>query len=250
MRKGSRKGSIIVVGIILIIIAVYGLLNPQNTQIADEPTGTGSGTNAQAYTDTQAHDDTQEHSDANANDNTGVNEEAGESPIRVTELEGLVPGGYIKAVVKRVVDGDTVRAEYEGEEYRVRLLCVDTPESVKENVKEQPFGKQASERLEQLVLGKEVRLLFEKDLWDNYDRLLAYVILEDGACANVILITEGLARVNSVKPNTVHRDYFNTLQTRAIEEGRGLWSLPEEERPFVKKDDNYYVPRYYEDEAA
>ncbi len=247
-RKGSRKSSIITAGAILIIILAYAILLPDSEQ---QPTGQNAQITTQ-QTENNGKDDglTDAGQNTDAQAGAGTSAQTAESPIKVTQLEGMVPGGHIKAVVKRVVDGDTIRAEYRGEEYRVRLLCIDTPESVKANVKEQPFGKQAAEKLEEMIQGKEVQLLFEKGLWDNYDRLLAYVMLEDGSCANAIMISEGFARANSVKPNIVHRDYFNSLQAKAIEEERGLWSLPEDERPFVKKDDDYYVPRYYEDEVA
>lgn len=172
------------------------------------------------------------------------------SPIRVTDQEGIVPGGTIKVEVERIVDGDTFRALYQGEQYKVRLLCIDTPESVKENVQEQPYGKKATERLKELIDGKNVQMVFEKEVRDRYDRLLAYVLLEDGVCVNALMVSEGYARVNTVKPNTVHKDYFIGLMEEAIGEKIGLWSLRPEERPFVKNDKGNYVPRIYEEEAA
>lgn len=176
--------------------------------------------------------------------------ESSESPIRATDQEGIVPGGTIKVEVNRIVDGDTFRALYQGEQYKVRLLCIDTPESVKENVEEQPYGKKASERLKELIDGKKVQMVFEKEVRDRYDRLLAYILLEDGVCVNALMVSEGYARVNTVKPNTVHRDYFIGLMEEAIEEEKGLWSLRPEERPFVKNDKGSYVPRIYEEDAA
>jgi|GEM_PF-3054888 len=173
-----------------------------------------------------------------------------DSPIRTTDIEGIVPGGTISAHVKRVVDGDTLVAVYKNKDYRVRLLCIDTPESVKTGVKVQVYGKEASEKLKKLVLDKDVKLVFEKDTDDRYDRLLAYLILEDGSCVNSILVAEGYARVEFVKPNTVNKEYFMDLMEKAISQGRGLWSLPEDERPFVKDKDGNYYPRYYDEEKA
>lgn len=230
-----RKKLIIAAGAVLaIIILIYGNIQP------------GSGKQSELQRDQLAT----EHSQSNASTDSGSGAPDPENPIRATDLKGLVAGGCIDVVVKRVVDGDTIWVEHQGEEYKVRLLCIDTPESVKENVKEQPFGRKAAEKLEEMILGKEVQLLFEIDIRDNYDRLLAYVLLEDGTCVNATMVSEGFARVNAVKPNTIHRDYFIELQKNAIDEGKGLWSLPEDKRPFVKKDDNYYIPRYYEDESA
>jgi len=183
------------------------------------------------------------------NENSTV-DEAADCPIKVTVKEGIQPGGSIHAKVKRVVDGDTLRALYKGEEYKIRLLCIDTPETVKVNVDEQPYGKIASEKLNEMVLDKEVTLIFEKDIEDKYDRLLAYVLLEDGTCVNAYLVENGFARVDIVKPNSVHKDYFDDLQDNAISEKRGLWSLPDDKRPFIKNDKGYYVPRYVDSDAA
>lgn len=245
------KNLIVAAGAILtIIILIYSNTLPGSNEQAD--THNDQLTTVQALTNvsTDAVDNVSTGADTDTSTDSGANAGEPENPIRATDLEGLVAGGFINVVVKRVVDGDTIWTEYRGKEYKVRLLCIDTPESVKEKVKVQPFGKQASDRLKEMILDREVRLLFEKDLRDDYDRLLAYVILEDGTCVNAIMVSEGLARVNTVKPNIVHRDYFIKLQNKAINEGKGLWSLPEEDRPFVRKDDDYYIPRHYEDEAA
>lgn len=173
-----------------------------------------------------------------------------ESPIIASGTEGIVPGGYVYAKVKRIVDGDTLRAEYKGKEYKIRLLCIDTPETVKVNVDEQPFGKLASEKLTEMLLNEEVSLVFEKDIDDNYDRLLAYVLLEDGTCVNAFMVEQGFARIDMVRPNTVNRDYFTKLQDNAIKEGKGLWALPVEDRPFIMNDKGYYIPRYIDSDAS
>lgn len=175
---------------------------------------------------------------------------ARDSPVMVSGSEGIRQDGSIRVKVKSVVDGDTLRVVYKGEEYKVRLLCIDTPETVKAGVDEQPYGKQATEKLKEMVLDKEVTLVFEKDTHDRYDRLLAYVMLDNGTCVNAYLVENGLARVEIVRPNTVHKSYFNELQDKAISEKKGFWSLPEEKRPFIRDDDGDYIPRYIEDDAA
>jgi micrococcal nuclease len=171
--------------------------------------------------------------------------QAAECPVAVPELEGIAPGGCIRVKVTKVTDGDTIKAEYEGEIYKVRLMYIDTPETVKEGVAVQPYGKEASDELAELLDGKAATLVFEKDLRDDYGRLLAFAFLKDGTCINVYMVDQGFARVEAVKPNTAYRDYFENLQENAIRENRGLWSLPPGKRPFVKKDEGYYVPRYY-----
>ncbi len=173
-----------------------------------------------------------------------------ESPIKASDAEGIIPGGYIHAKATRIVDGDTIEVEYKNEEYKVRLLCIDTPETVKSGLSVQPYGMKATEKMRSLVLNKKVTLIFEKDVYDNYERLLAYIMLKNGTVANAVLVEQGLARVNIVRPNNVHKDYFNKLQEKAIKEKKGLWSLPVEKRPFVKNEKGYYVPQYIKDDAA
>lgn len=175
---------------------------------------------------------------------------ASSSPIQASGIEGIAPGGYVSVKVKRIVDGDTIEVEYKNEDYKVRLLCIDTPETVKSGVDVQPYGKLAAEKLSSMVRNKEVTLVFEKDVDDRYGRLLAYIILKDGTCVNAALVKEGYARVNIVRPNTVHKDFFNELQDSAIKENKGVWSLPAKKRPFIKNEKGYYVPRYIDEDAA
>lgn len=169
-----------------------------------------------------------------------------EAPLQLMQVssEGLAPNKFINVLVTKVVDGDTIDVEYKDEKYKVRLLCVDTPESVKQGVDIQPYGKEASEFLESEVLGKKVKLVFEKGLRDRYSRLLAHVITEDKNHINSMLIRNGYARVEIVSPNRAFKDYFYSLQETAIQEGKGFWGLPEDERPFIKNNKGVYVPRY------
>ena len=182
---------------------------------------------------------------------SGEYDNTSDSPIQASDTEGIKPGGFVNAKVTRIVDGDTVEAEFhdenkQTEKYKVRLLCIDTPETVKSGVDIQPYGKEATEKIRSMVLGKEVMLIFEKDIDDNYDRLLAYIVLKDGTCVNAALVEQGFARADIVRPNTVHKEYFYELQDKAISEKEGLWSLTTDKRPFIENENGYYVPRYIE----
>jgi micrococcal nuclease len=158
--------------------------------------------------------------------------------------EGLGPNKFIYAQVTKVVDGDTLEVNYKNKEYKVRLLCVDTPESVKQGVSVQPYGKEASEFLKTSVMGKKVKLVFEKGLRDRYGRVLAHVLTENDTHINSMLIRNGYARVEIVSPNRAFKDYFFSLQETALQEKKGFWALPEAERPFVKNNKGMYVPSY------
>jgi micrococcal nuclease len=240
-----KKKAPALAGIIIavIIFALFYLLYPQGEKAVSGETSTDRTVEAGTITDVKTGSSEMPKS------NTGGTKAAAESPIVVPDTEGIIPDGFIHAKVTRIVDGDTIVTEYKNEEYKIRLLCMDTPETVKKGVSVQPYGKQASEKIKKMLLNKKVTLVFEKDVYDNYDRLLAYVILKDSTCVNAFLVEQGYARVDMVRPNTVHRDYFEGLQEDAIRHKRGLWSLPVNKRPFVQNEKGYYVPQYLDDAA-
>ena len=126
------------------------------------------------------------------------------------------------AAVTRVVDGDTIRVQIDGEEYRVRYIGIDTPETVDPRRPVGCFGKEASERNRQLVEGKTVGL--EKDIseTDSFDRLLRYVWIED-RMANAALVEEGYALVSTYPPDVRYAGQFASLQALAREARSGLW---------------------------
>jgi micrococcal nuclease len=112
--------------------------------------------------------------------------------------------------VERVVDGDTFIAWVEGDRTRVRMIGIDTPESVADNPERiTEEGIIASDYTKQLLTGAKVYLEYDKDKYDKYDRLLAYVYIEDGdklVFINKLLVDEGFAVGYIVKPNTRYAD--------------------------------------------
>jgi endonuclease YncB( thermonuclease family) len=95
--------------------------------------------------------------------------------------------------VVRAVDGDTVVIEYFGKQEKVRLLCVNTPESVHPDKKQNiPMGKVASDFTATKLTGKYVELEFGPERRDRYGRLLGYLILE-GVNFNVEMVRNGLS---------------------------------------------------------
>ena len=128
----------------------------------------------------------------------------------------------VTAVVTRVVDGDTVEARIEGEVEDVRLIGVDTPETVKPGEPVQCFGPQASRFTHVLLEGRRVRLVFGAERRDPYDRLLAYAYL-DGGFVNATLVRRGLARTLTIPPNDRFAPRLRRLEMDAARAGRGLW---------------------------
>lgn len=127
--------------------------------------------------------------------------------------------------VLRVVDGDTFVIMYGGEERKVRLIGVDTPESVHEDEsKNCPEGKTASSFTKSLLEGKEVMLEFDKEEEDKYGRLLAYVrIRGEKETIQEKLLKMGYARTMEVAPNTSRKAEFKALEAEARKGQVGFW---------------------------
>lgn len=125
--------------------------------------------------------------------------------------------------VTRVVDGDTIIVNFDGKEERVRLIGIDTPESVhpdsSKNVEE---GEIASNFTKEALEGKEVILEFDVQERDQYGRLLAYVWLGD-TMFNKILLEEGYAQVSTYPPNVRYVEDFTAIQKQARENNKGFW---------------------------
>jgi micrococcal nuclease len=126
--------------------------------------------------------------------------------------------GPSEAVVRRVIDGDTVELAT-GE--RVRYLLVDTPESTGGAV--ECFGLEARDENRALVEGRRVSLRYDAVCRDRYDRLLAYVTV-DGIDVNALLIEEGYACTLVIPPNGSERAAeFLALEQGARDRALGLW---------------------------
>jgi len=122
--------------------------------------------------------------------------------------------------VKRVIDGDTIVLEY-GE--RVRLIGVDTPETVHPNKPVQFFGKEASKFTKDMVEGKNVRLEYDWQRKDRYGRTLAYVYLLDGTFINAEIIKQGYGFAYTKYPFK-YMDEFREYERKARNDKKGLWA--------------------------
>lgn len=128
-----------------------------------------------------------------------------------------------RATLARVVDGDTLELR---DGSRVRLIGIDTPETVHPDFGDECYGDEASRATERILRpGDRLRLVFDVERYDRYQRLLAYVYrAADDAFVNARLVKRGYASVETVPPNVAHADRFRRLAREAREAGRGLWS--------------------------
>ena len=128
------------------------------------------------------------------------------------------------ATVTKVVDGDTIDVRYDGEEHRVRLLNIDTPESVDPNSPVGCLGPEASDWLERrLPVGTQVRLEHDQERLDKYDRELAAVFLGE-EFINAEIARAGLGVAMSVAPNVKFLSRVQAAQAEAEQAGRGLYA--------------------------
>lgn len=126
--------------------------------------------------------------------------------------------------VDRVTDGDTIIVLLDGTEEQVRLIGVDTPESVHPDpVRNVPYGRVAAGYTRERLLGQQVYLEYDVETRDKYGRLLAYVWIGD-EMFNRTLLSEGHAVLATFPPNIRYVDEFTVLQAEARNAGRGLWA--------------------------
>jgi micrococcal nuclease len=127
-----------------------------------------------------------------------------------------------EATIERVVDGDTLVLQ---DSTRVRLIGIDTPETVDPRRPVECFGAEASARTKELLpAGTRVLLEYDVERTDRYGRTLAYVYrADDDLFVNLALARDGYAEQLTVPPNVAHADDFGRAVDEAREAERGLW---------------------------
>ena len=122
----------------------------------------------------------------------------------------------------RVIDGDTIEVDLDGEIVDVRLIGIDTPETVDPSEPVGCYGPAASDFTTKMLEGQEVGIEFDVERLDRYGRTLAYVWLGD-QLFNEVLVSEGFAQVSTYPPNVKYVNVFLKAQREARSAGRGLW---------------------------
>ncbi len=128
------------------------------------------------------------------------------------------------------VDGDTFRVLIDEKEYSVRLLAIDTPETVKPGSEVESYGKEASDyTCDKITNAKKIELEYDEgsDKKDKYDRILAWVYIDDLLLQND-LISLGYAKVAYIYGEYMYTDDLYTLEDTAKSNKIGIWSNIEE----------------------
>jgi len=123
-------------------------------------------------------------------------------------------------VVKSVIDGDTIAVDINGTDYVVRYIGIDSPEATSD-----VLASQATQKNEDLVLGKTVTLIMDISEVDRYERLLRYVIV-DGVFVNETMVRLGMATAVSYPPDTACASTFREAQGIAEMGLLGMWAAP------------------------
>jgi len=147
-------------------------------------------------------------------------------PPTPTSIAFAPTGLTVQATVVRVIDGDTIVVDLDGQEVRVRYIGMDTPESVEPGTPVAFMATEAADANARLLGTGPVILETDVSDTDRFGRLLRNVWVErDGAWAMVglDLVSQGYAHVTTFPPDVKYVDMLLAAQEEAREAGRGLW---------------------------
>ena len=201
-------------------------------------TGCSNGDQNTITNQTQIKDSTSSNSQVSVESNSSYQDSSSSKEV---------PKGSVKATVDRVVDGDTMKLKLDKtkEVVTLRLLLVDTPESVKKGVDPQPYSIEASNFAKNtLKAGDTVYIEYDEgDKTDKYDRHLGYLWYysndnSNWQMFNETLISQGYARVGYIYSQKRHLDEFYKAQDYAKSNKLNIWSV-----------DGYVTDRGYDVDA-
>ena len=188
-------------------------------------TGCSNGDQNTVTNQTQIKDSTSSNSKVSVESNSSYQDSSSSKEV---------PKGSVKATVERVVDGDTMKLKLDKtkEVVTLRLLLVDTPESVKKGVDPQPYSIEASNFAKNtLKAGDTVYIEYDEgDKTDKYDRHLGYLWYysndnSNWQMFNETLISQGYARVGYIYSQKRHLDEFYKAQDYAKSNKLNIWSV-------------------------
>lgn len=127
--------------------------------------------------------------------------------------------------VLKVIDGDTIKVDYNGVRENIRMIGIDTPETVDPRKPVQCFGPEASKKAKELLSGKRVFLEADDSQGDRdkYKRLLRYVFIDNETNFNQLMISEGFAREYTYNKPYKYQSQFRQAEREAKESLKGLW---------------------------
>ncbi len=127
--------------------------------------------------------------------------------------------------VAKVVDGDTVELIMQGKKVKIRLIGLNTPETVAPNRPVGCYGPEASAEAHRLLDNKAVRLEVDptQGTYDKYGRSLGYIFLEDGTNFGLYMIKAGFGKEDTYKKPYKYQKEFKEAQAQAQAQKLGEW---------------------------
>lgn len=134
--------------------------------------------------------------------------------------EGKKPDENNSVFIEKVIDGDSIEVNIGGKREQVRFIGIDAPE-----LSQKPWGKRSKKFLEDLISasGWQVRIEYDVEKRDKYDRILAYLWSRDNKLINEEILGNGYAVLYTFPPNVKHVDRLRSAQVIARENKRGIW---------------------------
>ncbi len=127
--------------------------------------------------------------------------------------------------VTRIIDGDTIEINSRSETIKIRLIGVNTPETVDPRRKVECFGKEASAYTKEILQNRKISIKYDKtqSKTDKYGRLLAYVFRDDGLFVNKEIITNGYGYEYTYIIPYEYQNDFKEAEVYAKQNQLGLW---------------------------
>lgn len=145
-------------------------------------------------------------------------------PVQSNSVESEVP--YFSAKVLEVIDGNTIRVEFNGKEEIIGLLLVDSPETDHPQHGKQPFSEEASNFVQELLTHKTVELERDEQSGPDDSSRLRYYVYLDGKSVQEMLLEKGLAKVGyDNMPNFRYEEKYREVQVNAQKAKVGIWSI-------------------------
>ena len=143
---------------------------------------------------------------------------------KIKQNENPPKPGYYR--VLKVIDGDTLAIEMSGKSETLRLIGINTPETVDPRKPVECFGKEASDKAKKLLTGQDIKVEKDptQDERDKYNRLLVYVYKEDGLFFNKYMVEEGYAYEYTYNLPYEYQTEFKAAQVVAEQKKIGLWA--------------------------
>jgi len=224
-RNTRRKTIALVLGGAVVVSALIGssLDSPklvdnsqEDNQVVEQQTSQNNNNQEQEITEEESPENQSQ------SDNQAVKTDSQESlPQQTTQPSQ--PTSQLFSVVK-VVDGDTIKVDINGTTETLRLIGINTPETVDPRKPVECFGIEASNRAKELLTNKKVRLEADPSQGERgiYGRLLRYIWLEDGTFFNKQMILDGYANEYTYNTPYKYQNEFKQAEKEARENKRGL----------------------------